>query len=65
MPIPVKEDITTVHKGLSYHFEQNVSVFPKSVQGIIRCNVYRPKGSEKVPVIMTYGPYGKDTHTSE
>ncbi|KAF2826730.1 X-Pro dipeptidyl-peptidase protein [Ophiobolus disseminans] len=41
-------------------------VHPKSVPGgIIRCNVYRPKNTAKSPVIMTYGPYGKDTHTSE
>ncbi|KIJ55804.1 hypothetical protein M422DRAFT_24318 [Sphaerobolus stellatus SS14] len=31
--------------------------------GVLRCNVYRPLGTEqgeKYPVLMTFGPYGKD-----
>ena len=47
-----------------YIFEQNVSVPLKSGSGPIRVNVYRPKSNEeqerKSPVIVTYGPYGKD-----
>ncbi|KAJ4176152.1 hypothetical protein NW767_015546, partial [Fusarium falciforme] len=45
-----------------YIFEQHVSV-PLSSGGLVRCNVYRPKGSETgctYPVIVTFGPYGKD-----
>jgi hypothetical protein len=43
-----------------YVFEQNASVPLKSSEGLIRLNVYRPKADEKVPVLVTYGPYGKD-----
>jgi predicted acyl esterase len=31
----------------------------------VRCNVYRPKTEAKVPVLVTYGPYGKDIHYRE
>ncbi|KAL1859192.1 hypothetical protein Plec18170_002307 [Paecilomyces lecythidis] len=45
-----------------YIFEKNVCV-PLQNGGIIRCNVYRPYNTEmgeKCPVLVTYGPYGKD-----
>lgn len=57
-----------------YIFEQNVSIPLKSManpgpKDLIRCNVFRPKsgGSEiaKGPVLVTYGPYGKDIHYNE
>lgn len=44
-------------------FEKNVSIPLKSSPLPIRCNVYRPgTGDEdsKFPVLITYGPYGKD-----
>ena len=31
----------------------------------LRCNVFRPDGSGKFPVLMTLGPYGKDVHLSQ
>lgn len=42
-------------------FEKNVSI-PRKGTFPIRCNVYRPLDSEneKFPVLVTYGPYGKD-----
>ena len=41
-------------------FEKNVSI-PRSGTFPIRCNVYRPIAEgEKYPVLVTYGPYGKD-----
>lgn len=43
-----------------YIFEQNATITLKSSEGLIRANVYRPKTEEKVPVLVTYGPYGKD-----
>ncbi|KUJ07456.1 alpha/beta-hydrolase [Mollisia scopiformis] len=42
-------------------FEKNVSI-PRAGTFPIRCNVYRPIAAEgtKFPVLVTYGPYGKD-----
>jgi len=44
-------------------FEKNVSI-PVKASGLpIRCNVYRPIDSDAgmlCPVLVTYGPYGKD-----
>ena len=46
-------------------FEKNVSIERKGTFPI-RCNVYRPiTEGEKYPVIVTYGPYGKDIPYSE
>lgn len=65
MPNQIR-DITTIDKdNFPYIFEQNVTVKLQSNTGLVRLNVYRPKGAGKVPVIMTYGPYGKDTPYSE
>ena len=43
-------------------FEKNVSIPLKASDLPIRCNVYRPIASadQKFPVLVTYGPYGKD-----
>lgn len=46
----------------AYIFEQDVSV-PLKAGRLIRTNVYYPKDvrqGQKYPVIITYGPYGKD-----
>ncbi|PMD19588.1 alpha/beta-hydrolase [Hyaloscypha hepaticicola] len=41
-------------------FEKNVSI-PRAGTFPIRCNVYRPIAEgERFPVLVTYGPYGKD-----
>ncbi|KAL4803142.1 Alpha/Beta hydrolase protein [Aspergillus unguis] len=62
MPNPIRKDITTVDEtSFPYIFEQNVTIPLKDNSGLVRCNVYRPKSSsERVPVLVTYGPYGKD-----
>lgn len=61
MPNQIKKDIHQVdEKSFPYVFEQNATVILKSSEGLVRVNVYRPKTSEKVPVLVTYGPYGKD-----
>ena len=61
-------DIQTINStSLPYTFEQNVSV-PLGNGGVVRCNVYKPKAvsaEEKFPVIVTYGPYGKDVSYKE
>ncbi|EMC98761.1 hypothetical protein BAUCODRAFT_120063 [Baudoinia panamericana UAMH 10762] len=62
MPNQLRDDLHAVDvKTYPYIFEQNASVKLEGVAGIIRCNVYRPKNVQKAPVIITYGPYGKDT----
>lgn len=52
------KDISSVDKdSFDYVFEQNVTIPLKSSEGIVRCNVYRPKDeSKKYPVLVTYGP---------
>lgn len=69
MPNQIKQDIHTVdNTSFSYIFEQNATVPLKSSEGLVRCNVYRPKESgenHRVPVLVTYGPYGKDIHYKE
>lgn len=39
--------------------ETNVSV-PMRDGAVLRANVYRPEAAGKFPVLMTFGPYGKD-----
>ena len=42
-------------------FEKNVSIPIPGSELPIRANVYRPKETRhKCPVLITYGPYGKD-----
>jgi hypothetical protein len=44
-------------------FQKNVSVPLKASPLPVRCNVYRPLShpvDAKFPVLVTYGPYGKD-----
>ena len=69
MPNPIRNDLHTVDEtSFPYVFEQNATVELKSSDGLVRCNVYRPKGSgpeRRVPVLVTYGPYGKDTFYGE
>ena len=52
-----------IDKENSLVFEKNVSIPLKDSDLPVRCNVYRNLGSEegkKYPVLVTYGPYGKD-----
>jgi len=53
------QDLHKVDKeSFPYIFEQDATISLKSSEGLIRCNVYRPHGSEeskRVPVIVTYG----------
>ena len=60
------QDIHTVDKDShAYIVEQNADIPLKSSEGRVRVNVYRPKTEEKVPVLVTYGPYGKDIPYAE
>jgi len=64
MPNQTRTDLHKIDdESFPYIYEENVTVPLKSGPGLIRCNVYRPKsnsGETKWPVIVTYGPYGKD-----
>lgn len=62
MPNTIRQDLTKIDDtSFPYLYEENATVPPKSSPGLVRCNVYRPKdGAERWPVLVTYGPYGKD-----
>ncbi len=65
MPNEIKHLHTVDESSFPYIFEQNATIQVKSGNGLVRCNVYRPKTSGAVPVLVTYGPYGKDIHYQE
>jgi len=65
MPNEIKNLHTVDENSFPYVFEQNATVNLTNNAGHVRVNVYRPKGAEKVPVLVTYGPYGKDIPYSE
>ncbi|KAL4735880.1 Alpha/Beta hydrolase protein [Aspergillus similis] len=63
MPNVIREDISQADRvSFPYIFGQNVSIPLKDGSGVIRANIYLPKHVEKAPVLVTYGPYGKDIH---
>jgi hypothetical protein len=67
--LEVKDAYKVDDSSFPYIVEENVAVPLKTTsRGIIRCNVYRPKSTKdgsKLPVLVTYGPYGKDIHYKE
>lgn len=67
MPNEIKDISSVDSTSFPYIFEQNVDVPLNSASGLVRVNVYRPKteNGARVPVIVTYGPYGKDIHYKE
>src|SRR5882724_10411513 len=42
-------------------FEHDIAI-PMRDREVLYANVYRPMDSGEYPVIMTFGPYGKDVH---
>lgn len=65
MPNEIQDLHTIDRETFPYIVEQNVSVPLKSSDGLVRVNVFRPKTGEQVPVLCTYGPYGKDIPYAE
>jgi hypothetical protein len=65
MPNQTRDILSVDETTYPYRFDQNVSIRLSQSDGLVRCNVYRPKNSEAVPVIVTYGPYGKDIGYNE
>lgn len=54
------------YTSFDYIYEENVDIPLRLGEGLVRCNVYRPKSeSARYPVLVTYGPYGKDIHYSK
>ncbi|KAJ5117214.1 hypothetical protein N7448_004156 [Penicillium atrosanguineum] len=53
--------------SFDYIYEENSTIELKDNKGLVRCNIYRPKGPSGAtyPVLVTYGPYGKDIHYSQ
>ncbi|KAB5540296.1 putative acyl esterase [Coniochaeta sp. 2T2.1] len=67
MGLPAIKDAHQVDTtSFDYVYEENVAINLAGDKGIVRCNVYRPKdnGDGRFPVLVTYGPYGKDVHYS-
>ena len=65
MPNQIRDIHRIDETSYTYIFEQNVDVPLEHGTGPIRINVYRPKNVPKAPVIVTYGPYGKDIPYSQ
>lgn len=67
MPNQLRSDLHKVDEtSFDYVYEENATIQLKDNRGIVRCNVFRPKRreGERYPVLVTYGPYGKDVHYS-
>ena len=67
MPNQLRTDLHKIDStSFEYIFEENVTIQLQEQRGIVRANVYRPKATEGsgFPVLVTYGPYGKDVHYS-
>lgn len=60
MPNQIRDLHTVDETTFPYIFEENATVPLNSSEGTVRVNIYRPKTQEKVPVLVTYAPYGKD-----
>lgn len=65
MPNQIRDLHRVDEEAFPYIFEQNATIVLKNDCGHVRANVYRPKTTDKVPVLVTYGPYGKDIPYSE
>lgn len=58
-PVPGANALRQITTLVTMIKEKDVDV-PLRDGGLVRANVYRPLQPGKYPVIMTYGPYGKD-----
>jgi hypothetical protein len=67
MPNAIRKDLHKIDETLfPYIYEENATIELKNGKGLVRCNIYRPKGApgSTYPVLATYSPYGKDIHYS-
>jgi len=65
MPNAIKDIARVDATSYPYIYEENIMIPLKNDAGLIRCNVYRPRKAGQSPVLVTYGPYGKDIHYKE
>ncbi|KAF5532894.1 x-pro dipeptidyl-peptidase [Fusarium mexicanum] len=66
MPLPT-QNLHRIDTSGKYVVEYNVDIPLRTAKKtlpedplLVRGNVYRPKADDKYPVLVTYGPYGKD-----
>lgn len=67
MPVTIK-DLKEITEDVPNNliFEKNVSIPLKNSSLPVRANVYRPLSKDgRFPVLVTYGPYGKDIYYGE
>lgn len=67
MPNKLRDDLHKIDEtSFDYIYEENATIRLKNGQDLVRCNVFRPKAPKdaRFPVLVTYGPYGKDVHYS-
>jgi hypothetical protein len=67
MPNKLRDDLHKVDTtSFDYIYEENATIPLQEGRGVVRCNVFRPKAPAgyQFPVLVTYGPYGKDVHYS-
>ncbi|KAE8360767.1 Alpha/Beta hydrolase protein [Aspergillus caelatus] len=60
MPNTILDLLKVDTDSFPYIYEENHTVKLQSGPGLVRLNVYRPKTVSRCPVLITYGPYGKD-----
>ena len=60
----VKSDMTLGAGRYAMILDKDVRV-PTRDGTVLRANVFRPDSTETFPVLMTFGPYGKDIHLSQ
>jgi predicted acyl esterase len=65
MPNEIRDISSIDEESFPYIFQKDVSIKLTTSTGLVRCNIYRPKTTERVPVLVTYGPYGKDISYEE
>lgn len=67
MPLPRQNLHKLDSTSFPYVYEENVTVPAKNERDFVRCNVYRPRDDKpgRYPVLVTYGPYGKDVPYSD
>jgi predicted acyl esterase len=62
MPTVIRDIRSVEESKYPYIVERDVSV-PLQDGGVLRCNIFMPRdvrNGQRFPVLVAYGPYGKD-----